>query len=168
MKILPTARTDYAIRALIYLANHPRDRVKAAEIAHEMEIPEPILRQVMGELQRANLVASRSGPHGGYRLARDPGEMTLLAIIEAMEGPADLHECALRGGPCHWEQVCAVHEIWSAARAAFTEVLATHTLKEVAAADRDLRDGTAPIPPDSHRLRRTLEPPARKPTGRTP
>ncbi len=157
MKILPTARTDYAIRALIYLAAHPEDRVKASEIAHEMEIAEPILRQVMGELQRANLVASRSGPHGGYRLARNPADVTLLEIIEAMEGPTSLHECALRGGPCHWEDVCAVHSIWSEARAAFTEVLAAHTLAEVAEADQLLRRGLLEIPPDSHRRPRTAE-----------
>lgn len=162
MKILPTVRTDYAIRALIYLATHPTRRVKATEIAREMAIPEPILRQVLGELQRANLVASRPGPRGGYWLATHPAHMSLLRVIEAMEGPNSLDQCAMRGGPCHWEEVCAVHGIWSEARAAFAEVLAAHTVAEVADVDRRLRERTAEIPPDSHRRPRAVQGPESK------
>jgi Rrf2 family protein len=151
MKIVPTRRTDYAIRALIYLAGRPGDRVNAAEIAGEMEIPTPILHQVLGELQRAGLVSSQSGPTGGYRLARDPESVPLLEVVEALEGSVHLDECAFRGGPCHWEDVCAIHAVWTEAREAFASSLAGHTLSEVAEVDRRLRRGMAEIPADSHR-----------------
>ena len=151
MKIVPTRRTDYAIRALIYLAGSASERVNATEVADEMEIPRPILYRVLRELQRAALVTSQPGPNGGYRLTRDPAEITLLEIVEALEGSVPLDQCALSGGPCHWDQVCALHEAWIGARQAFADTLANHTLKEVADADQRLRLGVAPVPLDSHR-----------------
>jgi Rrf2 family protein len=116
-----------------------------------MDVPLPILHQVLAEMQRADLVLSQSGPRGGYQLARDPHELTLLEILEAVEGPVSSGECALKGGPCHWGEVCAVHAAWSEAREGLAKALAGHTLAEVTETDRRLRQGTAQIPHDSHR-----------------
>ncbi|MFQ5523909.1 MAG: RrF2 family transcriptional regulator [Acidimicrobiia bacterium] len=151
MKIVPTRRTDYALRSLIYLAEHPDDRINAAEIGTEMDVPLPILHQVLAELQRAGLVTSLSGPRGGYLIARNPEQLTILEILETMEGPIRQGECALRGGPCHWDEVCAVHPAWSEAREEFASALASHTLAEVTEMDLRLRHGTAEIPESSHR-----------------
>lgn len=151
MKIVPTRRTDYAIRALVYLAGADSARVNAAEIGAEMEIPTPILHQVLRELQKAKLLTSQSGPRGGYRLIRDPGEIPLLEIVEALEGSVHLDQCAFSGGPCHWDQVCALHDMWTEARQAFSDSLAAHTLGEVADADRRLREGVVAVPTNTHR-----------------
>jgi len=151
MKLTPTNRTDYAIRALIHLANHEGARVKAADIGAAMDIPTGFLQQVLQELQRARLVSSRPGPAGGYQLARAPEEITILEIVETLEGPIETSECALRGGPCHWEQVCALHWVWSSARAALSSALRGATLARVAADDRALSDGSVPVPADTHR-----------------
>lgn len=151
MKIVPTRRTDYAIQALIYLAGHAGDRINAAEIGDEMEIPTPILHQVLRELQKATLLTSQTGPKGGYRLSRDPVDIPILEVVEAMEGSVHLGECALRGGPCHWEDVCAIHEVWSGARQALADSLASHTLRDLADMDQLLRGGLVPAPADSHR-----------------
>ena len=155
MKLVPTRRTDYGVRALIYLANAPRTPVKASDIGAAMEIPTGFLQQVLQELQRARLVTSRSGPAGGYGLARSLESITIREIVEALEGPIQLQECALRGGPCHWDQVCALHWVWSSAQAALGERLEAATLARVAADDAALAAGTAVIPPDSHRRGRT-------------
>jgi Rrf2 family protein len=153
MKLTPTNRTDYAIRALIYLANHRGSHAKAAEVGAAMDIPTGFLHQVLQELQRARLVSSRSGPSGGYRLTREPEDITILEIVEAMEGPIEGSECALRGGPCHWDDVCALHWVWSSARAALADSLRGATLARVAADDRGLQEGALPVPADSHRRR---------------
>ena len=156
MKLMPTNRTDYGIRALICLANHPGEHVKAADIGAVMDIPTGFLQQVLQELQRARLVSSRSGPAGGYALARDPAEITILDVVETLEGPiATTSECALRGGPCHWEDVCAMHWVWSSARGALSDSLRSATLARVASDDRALAAGSMPIPEDSHRRRRS-------------
>ena len=151
MKLLPTNRTDYGIRALIHLAEHEGARVKAADIGAAMDIPIGFLQQVLQELQRNRLVSSRPGPSGGYQLARAPEDITILEIVETLEGPIETSECALRGGPCHWEQVCALHWVWSSARAALSSSLRAATLARVAADDQALAEGTRPVPADSHR-----------------
>ena len=151
MKLTPTNRTDYGIRALLHLANHDGSRVKAADIGAAMGIPTGFLQQVLQELQRAHLVSSRPGPSGGYQLARAPADITILEIVETLEGPIETSECALRGGPCHWDQVCALHWVWSSARAALSGSLQEATLARVAADDRALARGSVPVPADSHR-----------------
>jgi len=151
MKLTPTNRTDYGIRALVYLANHQGTHAKAADIGSVMGVPTGFLHQVLQELQRARLVSSRSGPAGGYVLARAPEDITILEIVETLEGPIQTSECALRGGPCHWDQVCAMHQVWSAARAALSDSLRAATLARVVADDRALAAGSFPVPADSHR-----------------
>jgi len=151
MKVVPTRRTDYGIRALLYLARSELPRVKAAEIAEEMDVPMRFLHQVLQELQRMRLVTSRPSRSGGYSLARPPADITILEIVEALEGPIEPAECALRGGPCHWGEVCALHWVWSAAQEALREQLASATLQQVVDDDRALAEGTKAIPEKPHR-----------------
>jgi Rrf2 family protein len=154
MKLVPTRRTDYAIRALIHLADTDVSPVPAAAIGEAMKIPTGFLQQVLRELQQAGLVTSRPGPSGGYGLAHPAGEITVLEIVEALEGPLRTAVCALRGGPCHWDDVCALHWVWSSARDALCDELAGATLERVAADDRALAEGRRAVPADSHRTPR--------------
>ncbi|MFQ5967688.1 MAG: RrF2 family transcriptional regulator [Acidimicrobiia bacterium] len=151
MKIVPTRRTDYGIRALIYLANEAPNQANATEIATAMGIPKDFLHQVLQDLIRAGLVRSRPGRGGGYALVPSADAVTILEIVEALEGPLNQSECALRGGPCHWEDVCALHSVWSAARQALIDRLSEGTLQQIADDDRALQEGRMKIPADSHR-----------------
>jgi Rrf2 family iron-sulfur cluster assembly transcriptional regulator len=153
MKILPTRRTDYGIRALLWMARGGDGPATAGEIATGMEIPKGFLHQVLLTLKRAGLVTSRPGRTGGYRLAADPGDISILAIMEALEGPIEDGECAMRGGPCHWQEVCAMHWVWSEARGALVARLKDASLADVSAADLALLAGDAAVPPDSHRAK---------------
>lgn len=153
MKLIPTRRTDYGIRAMIHMANAEGALLKSGDIASAMDIPAGFLQQVLQELQRSRLVISRPGPNGGHALARDAVSITIREIVEALEGPFDAGECALRGGPCHWDEVCALHWVWSSARSALREQLEAATLAQVAAGDRALAEGRAVAPADSHRRR---------------
>jgi Rrf2 family protein len=151
MKLVPTRRTDYGLRALIFLAQQEGFSAPASDIAPAMEIPTGFLHQVLQELQRAGLVTSRPGRTGGYALARPPQTITVREIVEALEGPFDAGECALRGGPCHWEDVCALHWVWSGAKEALASQLGRATLAQVAEDDEALAAGTKEIPANSHR-----------------
>lgn len=154
MKIAPSRRTDYGIRALIHLAQHAGTTSRADDIGAAMEIPTGFLRQILQSLQRARLVVSQPGPNGGYALARRASDVTILEVVEALEGSLTEGECALRGGPCHWDDVCALHWTWSAARRAFSDELAKVRLSDVADADAGLAAGTQAVPEDSHRLQK--------------
>ena len=70
-----------------------------------MAIPVGFLQIVLQDLQHSGLVISRSGPKGGYALGRPPESITVCEVVESLEGPLDAGECALRGGPCHWDDV---------------------------------------------------------------
>lgn len=146
MKIVPTRRTDYGVRALINLAqNHPGGQAAPA-ISEDMDIPVGFLRQVLQELGRANLVTSQPGRTGGYALAKEPEDITLHDIIEALEGRNEEPACALDGGPCHWDRACAIHWVWLAAKDAFRQQLQSATLAQIAADDSVLRTGAVPAP----------------------
>ena len=144
-------RADYTVRAVLDLArHHGHGRRKTAEVAAEMDIPLTYLPQLLAELVRAGIVRSMAGRRGGYELARAPAEVSLREVIEVADGPLVAMECVLRGGPCRWEESCAIHAPWARAQEAFRTSLGATTFAEVAAIDAALSDGhdaAAPPPP---------------------
>ena len=146
-------RGDYVVRAALALARTaPAARYqKIREVAQEMAIPRSFTPQVLGLLQKAGLAEARAGRDGGYRLTRRPAEISLLEVVEAGEGPLRNDRCTLRGGPCHWEQACALHPAWSTATEALRASLRDTTLQDVADVDRGLENRTFEVPADSHR-----------------
>jgi cysteine desulfurase len=106
-----------------------------------MEIPVRFLPQVLADLQRAGLVASAPGRSGGYLLARGAEAISLLEVIEAVEGDSRRRTCVLRGGPCGRDGTCDVHEVFFAGQEALLETLARASLTSLAA-----RDGAAAEP----------------------
>jgi len=140
MDLTLSSRGDYAVRAAIALAGAWDSGAyrKAREISDEMALPRSYVPELVGLLADAGLAASRAGPTGGYRLARDPAEISLLEVIEAAEGPLISRNCPIRGGPCRWENVCALHPTWEAASEAVRATLGATTLADVASVDRDL------------------------------
>jgi Rrf2 family protein len=146
MRIELGRKGDYAVRAALHLARHNEDgRRKTREIAADMDIPEKYLPQVLGELVRAGLVASVAGPDGGYELVRTPEEVSLLEVVEAAEGPVRSETCVLRGGPCRWDDACAIHFAWSEAQNAFVDRLARTTFALLAETDVGLESGTIAV-----------------------
>jgi DNA-binding IscR family transcriptional regulator len=75
----------------------------------------------------------------------------LLDIIEATEGPIAPDECVLKGGPCHWDEVCAIHWVWSSSKDAFSAELRKATLAQIVQDDLALKKGTKEIPENLHR-----------------
>ena len=92
-----TRRTDYALVALAWLGSRRAagdPPVSARRIAEEFDLPLALLMNILKDLARAKVVASNRGSQGGYSLAVDPGELSLLDIVTAIEGPARLAVCA--------------------------------------------------------------------------
>lgn len=138
-------RADYALRAALDLARHDGRR-KSREIGEEMDVPMTFLPQIMAELVRAGLVDSHAGPKGGYVLARPAADISLLEVIESVEGDPASTECVLRGGPCRWEGICAMHVPWSQAQQAMLDQLAATSLADVAAIDEELAQDAYEVP----------------------
>ncbi len=101
--------TDYAVRAMARLA-HDAESLPVSTLAREEDIPELFLRKIMQTLSRAGFVESRQGPFGGYHLARPPGEVTVLDILEAVQGPLVMNECFATPEVCGRVDFCPLRK----------------------------------------------------------
>lgn len=155
MQAVLSRKGDYSVRAMLHLAaGEPGGRQKAQRVAAAMEIPHRYAPQILAGLVAAGMLRATAGPDGGYELARPPDDITLLEVVEAVEGPILLERCVLRGGPCEWSEACPIHETWSRAQRAFIAELATTTFGDLAAIAAALAAGTYTRPDDApgHRL----------------
>lgn len=127
MKVTLEKSGDYAVRAVLDLAqHHGGGRRKNREIAEATHVPSAFLARILAKLGRSGLVRATAGQDGGYELAREPGAISLLDVIEAVEEITP-RECVLRGGPCVTSaasRTCAVHDAWADARGALHAQLA--------------------------------------------
>lgn len=135
MRIELTRRGDYAVRAMLALAGSHETVLPAREIAASMAIPASFLPQVMADLVRAHLVVRSMGRRGGYKLAMPADQISLLSIVEAVEGDGRRRTCVLRGGPCGEPSAdpCPVHEYFFAAQQALFDSLGSVVLAAPAA-----------------------------------
>ncbi len=131
MRLELTRRGDYAVRAMLVLARPDAGLVTAASIAEATGTPGGYVPRVMGDLVRAGLVANRRGRTGGYRLARPPSEVTLLDIVEAIEGDGRRRTCVLRGGMCRRDGICDVHDAFATAQEAVFGALRSVSLADI-------------------------------------
>jgi len=121
---------------MLALARQPDATLSSSEIAAQTHIPVRFVSQVMGHLVRAGLARGVIGRSGGYRLASKPESVSVLSIVQAVEGDARRPQCVLRGGPCAGGAPCEIHFVFADARDAFTNRLAATSLASVASLER--------------------------------
>ncbi len=110
--------TDYGTVVLTALAQEGASVRTAEELAKATRINSPTAKKTLKLLAQGGLVISVRGAHGGYRLAKDPAEISMADIIEAIEGPIALTECARHAGRCALESGCAIRAPWQVVNAA--------------------------------------------------
>jgi Rrf2 family protein len=130
MRLEITRSTHLALRAMQELAG-AGERTKGAVLATAIGTSPAFLAQVMTSLVRQGWVDSEPGRSGGYALAVDPEAISVLSLVEAVEGPTDTEGCALRGGPCSSADQCAIHDAWTQARGVLTEALETTSITSI-------------------------------------
>jgi Rrf2 family iron-sulfur cluster assembly transcriptional regulator len=116
MRLEVTRKSDLAVRALRVLAGSG-ERVKGPALAEAVGSTSGFVSQVLNPLIRNGWVRSDPGPAGGYSLAIDLDSVSVLAVIEAIEGPTDSGRCVLADRPCEEQGTCALHASWLRARA---------------------------------------------------
>ena len=107
-----TRLTDYATVVLTVLAARPDAVLSAPELAERAGLEPPTVAKVLKPLAAAGLVSGFRGANSGYRLARPAEAISLIAIVEAMEGPLGMTECSISGGQCGIEHSCGVRANW--------------------------------------------------------
>jgi Rrf2 family protein len=110
-----TRKSDLAVRVLRVLADEGA-RVRGQQLAEAVDSTTGFIPQVLNPLVRAGWVRSEPGPTGGYSLVVDLSTVSVLAVIEAIEGPTDSGRCVLADRPCRELGHCALHEPWTRAR----------------------------------------------------
>ena len=100
---------EYALRAIVFLADQEGKPRTTAQIADATQIPAGYLAKVMQSLSRVKLVHSQRGLNGGFTLTRDPKELSMLEIIGAVDPIRRFHECPL-GVPTHDHDLCPLHQ----------------------------------------------------------
>jgi len=128
-----TRATDYAVRVAIHLATVPASKmVPGSVLAHAIGAPESFVSKVLQQLVQARLVTSQRGMRGGFRLARRAADMSLLEVVEAIEGPTQLNLCLPQGPNCNRKEWCAAHPVWAEAQAALVKVLGKASIAQLA------------------------------------
>lgn len=124
--------TDYATVILGVLAAEPERLHTAAAVAARTRIGAPTASKLLKQLQRGHLVISSRGLHGGYQLARPASQISAAAILDALEGPLALTDCAAGHGKCGIEETCRVGRGWQRLNLAIRRSLADVSLAQLA------------------------------------
>ena len=108
-----TRQADYAVRAVLHLARTGNsERAATSAIAKEQNIPPSFLAKIISQLSIAGLLHTARGARGGVTLAREPKDISLLEVVEAIDGPIQLNECVKGSGVCTFEDNCPIRAVW--------------------------------------------------------
>ena len=143
-----TRAADYAVRVAVHLATvADTTPVPGPVLARAVEAPESFMSKLLQQLVQAGILISRRGVRGGFQLARAAANISLLEVVEAIEGPTALNACIPEGPNCSRKQWCGAHPVFVQAQAALVKVLREASIAQLA---RDSLSQTAnlnlPVP----------------------
>jgi Rrf2 family protein len=119
-----TRQADYALRAMLYLAKlPPNERAATSQIAETKKIPPSFLAKIISQLSIAGLIHTSRGARGGVTLARDAKEISVLEVVEAIDGPIALNECTVSPEGCPFSEDCPIHNLWCGTQTELVEKL---------------------------------------------
>lgn len=126
-----TRQADYALRAIFHLTKlDPAQRAATSQIAEEQRIPPSFLAKIISQLSIAGLIHTSRGARGGVSLARSPEEITILEVVEAIDGPIALNECTSSPEACPFGQNCPLRKLWCGTQSELIEKLRTTTFAQ--------------------------------------
>ncbi len=123
---------EYALRAIVTIAQHEGHPCTAQQISAITHVPAPYLSKLMQGLVRAGIAKSQRGLHGGFVLTNDPGELTIWEVVDAVEPFKRIHECPL-GITSHGSTLCPLHRRLDRAMATVEEQFREATIADVLA-----------------------------------
>ncbi len=108
-----TRQADYAVRAMLYLAKLEfGQRAATSQIAEVQKIPPSFLAKIISQLNIAGLITTSRGARGGVALPKPASAISLLEVVEAIDGPISLNECTISPEMCEFSDDCPMHKIW--------------------------------------------------------
>ena len=126
-------KTDYALRMLAMLAEDPERLLSVRTAAEEVNVPYSFARSIQHGLVQAGIVESLRGVHGGMRLKVSPDDVTIRQVVEAVQGPMVMNDCAAPDGDCARMGTCCYHPLWAGAQALMRDYLDSVSLGDIVA-----------------------------------
>ncbi len=143
-------KADYGLRLVLELAReYPNKKLATHEIARRQAVPEPFLAKIAAELSRLGIVISQRGSGGGLILARPPEEISILEVIETLDGPLTFTPCHDSPHLCCWAGQCVIETVLKEARDAMVKHLKQVSFADLIEADRNLRMVSIPTSSES-------------------
>jgi Rrf2 family protein len=127
----------YGIRAVIYLANQPLSDGKTGikKISKDLNLPTPFLAKILQQLAKKKILSSSKGPHGGFSLLKDPRKITLLDIVNTIDGQDVFTSCLMHNGSCEGVEKdkvrCPLHEDYEKSRRELIKLFSNRTIYEL-------------------------------------
>ena len=142
-----TRAADYGVRVMIHMATLPAGtRVQRSVLAEATEVPDSFMSKVLQALVRARMITSQRGVDGGFQLILSPSSISLLDVVQAIEGPLQLNACVGDGKGCKRSISCAAHLVWKEAQDATVKVLKSANIADLARLTL-IRQATASLAP---------------------
>lgn len=128
-----TRKGEYAVRGIVFLASRPADKVcLLSEIAEAVDVPQTFLAKIFQQFSKIGLVRSYRGTGGGFMLGRPADKITLLEVVEAVDGPVIPNRCVSGLGECERSSFCQVHPVWLKVQQQIRDILGNVTLQDLA------------------------------------
>ncbi len=124
---------QYALRAVALIASEPGKNHGAQELARRIGAPPNYMGKLLKQLADSRVLHSIRGNGGGFRLARAPGEIRLIDVIDPIDRVSRWRDCFLDFGACRPDQPCAIHPYWKPIRESFVRLLETATIEYIPA-----------------------------------
>ena len=127
----------YGIRAVIYLAGQPASNGKTGikQISKDLDLPSPFLAKILQQLAKQKILSSTKGPHGGFSLLKDPRKITLIDIVNTIDGYDTFTDCIMHNGSCEGveneRKHCPLHEDYEKSRKELIKLFSNRTIQEL-------------------------------------
>ena len=139
-----SSKSEYGLRAMFDLAElYGTGAVSIKSIAERQDISDPYLEQLFALLKKSGIVKSIRGAQGGYMLSKDPADITVGEVLQALEGPFSPMDCVstVNPEPCKRTQYCVTRQIWTKVKDAVDDVLDNITLQDMKEEAEKIRSG---------------------------
>ncbi|MCX7991685.1 MAG: Rrf2 family transcriptional regulator [Proteobacteria bacterium] len=126
-----TNQSEYAIRAVLEMAKNPEMTYTPSELYEKISVPKIFLAKILQRLAKKGILSSTRGATGGFKLKKSLSEITVLSVVEAVDGEIALNKCLIHGYDCNREPLCPIHPLWSEAQDSLKKILSSKTFAEL-------------------------------------
>jgi len=132
MTVIFSKKCEYGLQAILYIATRPLgETIPAEKISQALKIPREFVSKILQDLKTSGLICSLKGKSGGFCLGKDPSEIKLIDIVEALDGLEMFNSCVLGFPACTPEAPCPVHDKWGTLRDQAYQMLKAETLDQL-------------------------------------